>query len=197
MSTDYKNFVPVKAIPFVQFLIDEHSFDLIIVNQRQTKHGDFRKLPDGRFQITVNNNLNKYHFLLTLVHEIAHHVTHQKFGRVRPHGKEWKMVFQHLMLPFLRPEIYPTKILPFLATYLKNPKASTDSDVNLSLVLKGNEAEKGKNFIFEINSGSFFEFKNIIYRRGNKRRTRFECLNMDNQKVYLFNQNVEVKQYNF
>ncbi|MDG1195294.1 MAG: SprT-like domain-containing protein [Polaribacter sp.] len=197
MSTDYKNFVPVKAIPFVQFLIDEHSFDLIIVNQRQTKHGDFRKLPDGRFQITVNNNLNKYQFLLTLVHEIAHHVTHQKFGRVRPHGKEWKMVFQHLMLPFLRPEIYPTKILPFLATYLKNPKASTDSDVNLSLVLKGNEAEKGKNFIFEINSGSFFEFKNIIYRRGNKRRTRFECLNMNNQKVYLFNQNVEVKQYNF
>jgi SprT protein len=197
LSTDYKKFVPVKAIPFVQFLIDEHSFDLIIVNQRQTKHGDFRKLPDGRFQITVNNNLNKYQFLLTLVHEIAHHVTHQKFGRVRPHGKEWKMVFQHLMLPFLRPEIYPTKILPFLATYLKNPKASTDSDVNLSLVLKGNEAEKGKNFIFEINSGSFFEFKNIIYRRGNKRRTRFECLNMDNQKVYLFNQNVEVKQYNF
>ena len=197
MRTDYKNCVPVKAIPFVQFLIDEHSFDLIIVNQRQTKHGDFRKLPDGRFQITVNNNLNKYQFLLTLVHEIAHHVTHQKFGRVRPHGKEWKMVFQHLMLPFLRPEIYPTKILPFLATYLKNPKASTDSDVNLSLVLKGNEAEKGKNFIFEINSGSFFEFKNIIYRRGNKRRTRFECLNMDNQKVYLFNQNVEVKQYNF
>ena len=197
MSTDYKKFVPVKAIPFVQFLIDEHSFDLIIVNQRQTKHGDFRKLPDGRFQITVNNNLNKYQFLLTLVHEIAHHVTHQKFGRVRPHGKEWKMVFQHLMLPFLRPEIYPTKILPFLATYLKNPKASTDSDVNQSLVLKGNEAEKGKNFIFEINSGSFFEFKNIIYRRGNKRRTRFECLNMDNQKVYLFNQNVEVKQYNF
>ena len=197
MSTDYKNFVPVKAIPFVQFLIDEHSFDLIIVNQRQTKHGDFRKLPDGRFQITVNNNLNKYQFLLTLVHEIAHHVTHQKFGRAQPHGKEWKMVFQHLMLPFLRPEIYPTKILPFLATYLKNPKASTDSDVNLSLVLKGNEAEKGKNFIFEINSGSLFKFKNIIYRRGNKRRTRFECLNMNNQKVYLFNQNVEVKQYNF
>jgi SprT protein len=197
LSTDYKKFVPVKAIPFVQFLIDEHSFDLIIVNQRQTKHGDFRKLPDGRFQITVNNNLNKYQFLLTLVHEIAHHVTHQKFGRAQPHGKEWKMVFQHLMLPFLRPEIYPTKILPFLATYLKNPKASTDSDVNLSLVLKGNESEKGKNFIFEINSGSFFEFKNIIYRRGNKRRTRFECLNMDNQKVYLFNQNVEVKQYNF
>ena len=196
MNTEYKHFIPLKAIPFVQFLIDEHSFDLIIVNQRQTKHGDFRKLADGRFQITVNNNLNEHQFLLTLVHEIAHHVTHQKFGKVQPHGKEWKMVFQHLMLPFLRPEIYPNKILPFLATYLKNPKASTDADVNLSLVLKGNEAETGKNFIFEITLGNFFEFKNTIYKRGNKRRTRFECLNMNNKKVYLFNQNVEVKKIN-
>ncbi|ARV07720.1 sprT domain-containing protein [Polaribacter sp. SA4-10] len=193
MNSDYQNFIPPKSIPFVQFLIDKHSFDLKIVNQRQTKHGDFRSLPNGRFQITVNNNLNQYQFLLTLVHEIAHHVTHQKFGRVVPHGKEWKTVFQHLMLPFLRPEIYPLEILPFLAKYLKNPKASTDADVNLSLVLKGNMAETGKNFIFNIPFGSLFIFKKIIYKRGNKRRTRFECLNTSNKKVYLFNQNVEVK----
>lgn len=193
MNTEYYKYVPEKAIPFVQFLIDTHNFTLKIVNQRQTKHGDFRQLPDGRFQITVNNNLNKYQFLLTLIHEIAHHVTHQKFGRVQPHGKEWKTVFQHLMLPFLHPEIYPIEILPFLAKYLKNPKASTDSDVNLSLVLRGGVAERGKNFIFDIPFGSFFEFKNTIYKRGNKRRTRYECLNMSNNRVYLFNQNVEIK----
>ena len=158
MNLDYKNFIPLKAIPFLQFLIDAHSFDLIIVNQRQTKHGDFRQLPNGRFQITVNNNLNKHQFLLTLVHEIAHHVTHQKFGRVQPHGTEWKTVFQHLMLPFLDPDIYPKEILPYLARYLKNPKASTDADVNLALALKGNEAETGKNFIFDIPYGGLFDF---------------------------------------
>ena len=195
MNTEYQKYIPKKAIPFVQFLIDEHHFTLKIVNQRQTKHGDFRKLPNGSFQITVNNNLNKYQFLLTLVHEIAHHVTHQKFGRVQPHGKEWKAIFQHLMLPFLHPDIYPKEILPFLAKYLKNPKASTDADVNLSLILKGKIAEIGKNFIFEVPLGSMFEFKNTIYKRGNKRRTRFECLNMSNNKIYLFNQNVEVKKH--
>ncbi|WP_442957530.1 SprT-like domain-containing protein [Polaribacter sp.] len=166
------------------------------MNQRASKHGDFRSLPNGRFQITVNNNLNKFQFLLTLVHEIAHHVTHQKFGRVQPHGMEWKAVFQHLMLPFLHPDIYPNEMLPYLANYLKNPKASTDSDVNLSLVLRGSVAESGKNFIFDIPFGNLFVFKNTIYKRGNKRRTRYECLNMSTKKVYLFNQNIEVKIYN-
>ncbi|MDG2151304.1 MAG: sprT domain-containing protein [Polaribacter sp.] len=190
---DYHKYIPEKAIPFIQFLIDTHNFTLKIVNQRQTKHGDFRKLPNGRFQITVNNNLNPYQFLLTLVHEIAHHVTHQKFGIVQAHGKEWKTVFQHLMLPFLRPDIYPKEMLPFLANYLKNPKASTDTDANLSLILRGNIAEKGKKFMFEIPLDSFFEFNKTIYKKGNKRRTRFECLNMSNHKIYLFNQNVEIK----
>lgn len=193
MNTEYHKYIPEKAIPFIQFLIDTHNFTLKIVNQRQTKHGDFRKLPNGRFQITVNNNLNPYQFLLTLVHEIAHHVTHQKFGIVQAHGKEWKTVFQHLMLPFLRPDIYPKEMLPFLANYLKNPKASTDTDANLSLILRGNIAEKGKKFMFEIPLDSFFEFNKTIYKKGNKRRTRFECLNMSNHKIYLFNQNVEIK----
>ncbi|MDB9777719.1 SprT-like domain-containing protein [Polaribacter sp.] len=187
--------MPEKAIPFVQFLIDEHHFTLKIVTQRQTKHGDFRQLPSGRFQITVNNNLNKHQFLLTLVHEIAHHVTHQKFGRVQPHGKEWKTVFQHLMLPFLRLDIYPEKILSLLAKYLQNAKASTDSDVKLSLALKGNRAETGKYFIFDLDFGNVFSFKDILYKKGNKRRTRYECLNLKNKKVYLFNQNVEVKKH--
>ena len=48
-------------------------------------------------------------------------------------------------------------------------------------------------FVFDLPFGQAFLFKNTIYKRGNKRRTRFECLNTANQKVYLFNQNVEVE----
>ncbi len=186
-------YIPEKAIPLVEYLINEHKINLKIVNQRQTKHGDFRTFPNGQTQITVNNNLNEYQFLLTLIHEIAHHVTHKKFGRVQPHGKHWKTVFQHLMLPFLQPDIYPNEILPYLANYFKNPKASTDSDVNLSLALRGGKAENGKNFIFEIPNESVFQFKDTFYKKGNRRRTRYECINLTNKRVYLFNQNAEVK----
>nr|WP_105017533.1 SprT-like domain-containing protein [Polaribacter porphyrae] len=177
----------------VLYLIEQNNFNLKIVNQRQTKHGDFRQLPNGKFQITVNNNLNQYQFLLTLIHEIAHHITHQKFGRVQAHGKEWKTVFQHLMLPFLKPEIYPKNILPHLANYLKNPKASTDSDAKLSLALRNFEADKGKEFIFSLPVNSLFLFRDVVYKKGNHRRTRIECVSMNNNKVYLFNQNVEVE----
>ena len=83
MQNEYQTYIPQKAISMVQFLIEQHHFTLKIVNQRQTKHGDFRQLPNGKFQITINNNLNQYQFLLTLVHEIAHHITYQKFGRVK------------------------------------------------------------------------------------------------------------------
>mgnify|MGYP001301676379 FL=1 len=192
MTPNFQKHIPENAINLVQSLMELHDINLKIVNQRQTKHGDFRKLPNGKFQITINNSLNSYQFLLTLVHEIAHHITFKKYGRVQPHGKEWKQQFQHLMLPFLQSTIYPSDMLGPLAQYLKNPKASTDSDVKLSLALRENIAEIGKSFIFELPVNSTFIFRDKLYRKGNKRRTRFECIQLETNRVYLFNQNAEV-----
>mgnify|MGYP001144781552 FL=1 len=192
MINNFHKYIPKNAINGVQSLIEKHKINLKIVNQRLTKHGDFRQLPNGEFQITINNNLNPFQFLLTLIHEIAHHTTFEKYGRIRPHGKEWKQQFQYLMLPFLNPSIFPNQMLTPLAHYLKSPKASTDSDVRLSLALKGNTAENGKNFVFELPTNCTFVFKNKIYIRGKKRKTRIECLQLTTNRMYLFNQNTEV-----
>ena len=192
VMNNFHKYIPENAIDLVQSLVEQHKINLKIVNQRQTKHGDFRQLAGGEFQITINNTLNPFQSLLTLIHEIAHHVTFEKYGKIQPHGKEWKQQFQHLMLPFLHPTIFPNHMLTPLAHYLKNPKASTDSDVKLSLALKGNKAEHGKNFIFELPENCTFVFKNKMYKKGKKRKTRIECLQLSTNRMYLFNQNTEV-----
>ncbi len=193
MHKTLEKYIPKAAVPLVVELLNKYPHQLKIVNQRQTKHGDFRLTKNKKYQITVNNNLNSYQFLLTLIHEIAHLVTHLNHKRARPHGKEWKQNFQHLMLPFINLEIYPKEILPHLANHLKNPKASTDADVKLALAMKQFSKKSDKNFIFEIPFGSDFIFKNRIFRKGNKRRTRYECLELKAKKLYLFNQNAEVE----
>ncbi len=196
MNTEVEQYLPENSIELVKKLLSDYKeVQIKIVNQRKTKHGDYRRLNNRQFLITINKSLNPNQFLLTLIHEIAHHITFQKHGKVKPHGKEWKLIFKNLMLPFLHPAIFPDAILPYLAKYLKNPKASTDSDVKLSLALRNNIPTTGKNFIFELSLGSRFWFQNRLYSKGEKRRTRFECVELNSKKRYLFNQNAEVIVY--
>ena len=195
MTEILSKYIPLNAIELVDEILSNHPIHIKIVNNRATKHGDFKRFKDGSLQITINNSLNKYQFLLTLIHEIAHLVTYKKSKRVKPHGIEWKLNFQHLMLPFLQPSIYPQNILPILANYLKNPKASTGADVKLTFALKQHDEISGKSFIFELQHGSIFTFNKKSYKKGDKRRTRFECIELNSNKTYLFNQNAEVKEH--
>jgi len=171
-----------------------NNVNLKIVNQRVTRHGDYRKMPDGRHRVTINANLNPYRFLVTLVHEISHLEAFIKYGKfIKPHGKEWKLTFQRLMLPFLRPEVFPNHLLPVLAIHFKNPKASSDTDAKLSLALKQYDPPNDKNYIFEIPYGGTFRLYNgKIFKRGNKRVKRYECLEVSTGRLYLFNPNAEV-----
>ena len=193
MRSVLQKYVPEAAVEQVIELLNSNPCSLKIVKNRRTKHGDFRRLKTGSYQITINNDLNPYRFLLTLIHEIAHLVTFEKYGRVQAHGLEWKHTFQRLMLPFVTPEIYDDNLLKLLANYLKNPKASTDSDLKLSLALKQFDERNGKNFIFELPLESKFKYNERIFVKGDKRRTRFGCVEESSGKLFLFHQNAEVE----
>lgn len=195
MSETLSRYIPEHAVKPVFELIVVNQVHLKIVNERQTRHGDYRKGPSGKHEITVNSNLNKYKFLMTLIHEISHLVAFEKFGRqIKPHGNEWKCSFQRLMIPFIRPEIFPSHLLPLLARHFKNPTASSDTDVTLSLALKQFDAQNEKNYIFEIPYGSIFRIADgKIFKKIAVRTKRFECLEISSGKIYLFNPNAEVE----
>ncbi|MGB5942061.1 MAG: SprT-like domain-containing protein [Leeuwenhoekiella sp.] len=195
MQEVLKKYIPQQAVSPVFELIKTFGVYLKIVNERVTRHGDYSRMPGGGHQITVNSNLNSYRFLITLIHEIAHLVAFEKYGRrIKPHGREWKLTFQHLMLPFIRPEIFPKDLLPYLANHFKNPKASSDTDARLSLALKQYDPPNDKNYIFEIPQGSLFRLYNgKVFKKGPRRVKRYECVDTQSGKIYLFQPNAEVE----
>lgn len=198
MNETLAKYLPEHAVRPAFDLIVANQVHLKIVNERQTRHGDYRRGHTGKHEITVNASLNKYRFLMTLIHEIAHLVAFEKFGRnIKPHGDEWKFTFQRLMVPFIRPEIFPGQLLPLLARHFKNPTASSDTDTTLSLALKQYDKENDKNYVFEIPYGSVFRIKNgKIFKKLAVRTKRFECIEVSSGKTYLFNPNAEVELIN-
>ncbi len=191
-------YIPDRAVEPAFQLIVKYNVHLKIVNERVTRHGDYRKTKDGRHQITVNASLNPYRFLITLIHEIAHLVAFEKYGfKIKPHGIEWKSTFQQLMLPYINPNIFPNSLLPILAKHFRNPKASSDTDAKLSLALKKYDPDNDKNYIYELPIGSSFRLYNgKIFKKGNKRIKRYECIETSTGNVYLFNPNAEVELLN-
>lgn len=189
-------YIPEHAVEPAFELIKHYGVHLKIVNERVTRHGDYHRDASGYHRITVNASLNKYRFLMTLVHEIAHLAAFEKFGRnIKPHGDEWKLTFQKLMVPFIRPDVFPPVLLPLLARHFKNPKASSDTDATLSLALKQfDQKESDKHYIFEVPYGALFRIHNgKIFKKGAQRVKRFECLEVSTGRTFLFNPNAEVE----
>ena len=195
MRKQFLEFIPASAEPMVSDLLANDNLTVKVKSERKTRHGDYRALPNGKHQITINSNLNSYRFLITLIHEIAHFEAYNTYGRrIKPHGKEWKHTFQHLMLPFIRPEIFPNELLPLLAQHFKNPKASSDTDTQLAYALKQFNEDNDKTYVFELSLNQTFKLYNgRVFKRGNKRRKRYECVEISSGKLYLFNPNAEVE----
>ena len=195
MQNGLESYMPVSALPKIIRLLEQDDLVVKIKTERKTRHGDYRRLSNGKHQITVNSNLNKYRFLITLIHEIAHFEAYKTYGRtIKPHGREWKSMFQRLMLPFINPEVFPEELLPLLAKHFKSPRASSDTDIKLALALKQYDAPNDKTFIFDVPIGKQFRLYNgRVFQRGKKRRIRYECVEIKTGKLYLFNPNAEVE----
>ena len=198
MNQNLHSYIPSATIANISSLLNHDSLIVKIKNERKSRHGDYKRLPNGKHQITINSNLNHYRFLITMIHEIAHFEAYAKYGpSIKPHGAAWKHTFQYIMLPFLNPEIFPDNLLPLLAKHFKNPKASSDTDSELALALKQYDAPNNKTFIFEVPLGKTFTLYNgRKFTMGKKRVKRFECVEVSSGKLYLFNPNAEVELVN-
>jgi SprT protein len=159
---------------------------------RTSKLGDYRvatrRLPH---RITVNEDLNRYAFLVVLIHEFAHYVTFAKYHRHAPHGAEWKAEYKRLMRPFISREVFPADLLRALGHHLHDAPSSSCVDHCLMRTLRRYDRVP-RPFLEELEENTVFGFNGKLFIKGRRMRTRFRCRCLNNRRIYLIDPTAEV-----
>jgi SprT protein len=192
-----KKYIPENAAALIIEYLNHYKVHLTITRERKSVLGDYRHATHfNNHRISINGNLNKYTFLITLIHELAHLVTFLEFkNKVEPHGKEWKKLYSFLLKDFLRPEIFPVDVLHSLTTSLHDLPASSCSDEKLMRVLRKYDLRvNGLVMVEQVVEGRLFDAgKGQMFRKGKKLRKRYQCVEVATGKLYLFSPIYEVK----
>ena len=191
-------YLPPNTFEAVAAFLHQYKVHLTISRERKSILGDYRHAGRGRsHRISVNGNLNKYNFLITLLHELAHLLTFDKYGaRVQSHGREWKNEFGMVLAQFIRSKVFPPDIENELVASLHNPAASSCAEDGLMRVLRRYDTKSSDNHLLveELPPAGLFRLKDgRVFKKGERLRKRYKCEEVATRKVYLFSPVYEVE----
>jgi SprT protein len=190
------HYLPQGSLDPVLYYLHQYKIHLTITRERNTLLGDYRHAVDQKnHRISVNGNLNRYSFLITLLHEIAHLVAFENFGnRIAPHGREWKNEYSKILALFLQHKVFPADVEKALLRSVQNPSATSCGEEHLMRVLKNyDERKAGVKLVEEFTTGQLFQLKDgRIFQKGEKLRKRHKAIDIKTKQVYLFSGVYEV-----
>lgn len=192
-------FLPDNTFQYIAPYFQDNNIHLTLTRERKSVLGDYREPTRSApyHRITINVNLNPYNFLITLVHELAHMVTCQDFGRsVKPHGKEWKSNFKKMLMPYVGKGVFPDDVELALMKYISNPAASTctDSDLYKALYKYDSNKKPNQTLMCYLPLGATFKTDSGIFKKVKQLRTRSLCKDVGTGKLYYFPGIYEVEQ---
>ncbi|MFD1768134.1 SprT-like domain-containing protein [Sphingobacterium suaedae] len=195
-SKELSKYMPAAAAPIISTWINDTGCQFRISRSRKTKLGDYTAPFRGAsHRISINHDLNPFAFLITTIHEFAHLYTYQHYkNKVKPHGVEWKSSYKELMYPFLRLSIFPTDVAQAIVHYMKNPAASSCTDLELYRTLRRYDLNTAAHRTVEsLAANSLFSIPDgRIFQKKEKLRKRYKCVEINTNKVYLFHAVAEV-----
>ena len=190
-------YLPDDTFDKVVHYLNHYKVHLTVAKERKSILGDYRNaIPGKNHRITVNGNLNKYSFLITLIHELAHLLTYEKYGhRVMSHGKEWKNLYSTLLATFVEHKVFPADIHKALSKSLTDPAASSCAEEGLMRVLrKYDPVKKHLHLLEELPFNALFKTSDgRVFKKMEKLRKRYRGEEVKTGKVYLFSPIYEVE----
>lgn len=187
-------YLPENTLPFLRKWFGENFIHIKVTKGRETKLGDYRKMPDGSHQITVNSTLQPELFFFVLTHELAHMIAFLKFGRkIAPHGTEWKITFREMLLESIM--IYNPELQKIILEFSRSPKANFMASPDLVRYFQNHE-EEGFVFVETLKAGERFVFRNQKYAIIELRKKNYLCKNLENGKNYAFRPLAKVEKLN-
>ncbi len=195
---ELERFLPANSFEKVVEYLYLYKVHLTVAKSRKSVLGDYRHPHSGsNHRISVNGSLNPFEFLITLLHEIGHLLTFEKYkNTVDPHGKEWKLAYSKLLVDFIGFGIFPTEIVQALKKSIISPAATANGEVDLLLVLRTyNRVQKnGLVLLASLPIDTVFELENgKVFKKGILRRKRFACVELKTKKQYTVSAIAEVK----
>jgi hypothetical protein len=188
-------YIPESSIDIIFYWIKKYNIKLKISKSRTSKLGDYRPPVKNKFhKISINYDLNKYEFLIILVHEIAHLIIWNKYkNKKKPHSKEWKTEYKLLMDNFFNKNIFPYDISQALTKYFKKTYASSSSDIELNRILNKYDKNTQNVYLEDIPLNTVFKIDDgRIFKTKEKLRKRYKCICLNNNKIYIFNPLVKI-----
>ena len=183
--TNLEKYLPENTLPFLKTWFGEHYIHIKITKARNSKLGDYRKMPDKSHQITINSTLQPQLFFFVLTHELAHLLAFENFGnRISQHGSEWKNTFRTMLLESI--SIYSEDLKPIILKFSKAPKANFMSSPDLVKYFHIENYEDETSYIEDLETEDRFIYRKQTYIIEGKRKKNYICLNLDNGKRYIF-----------
>jgi hypothetical protein len=170
-------------------------FYLKLKKKRKSKLGDFTYPRNGETpKITLNEDENLYRNLITFLHELAHLLIYLEHGKRRdPHGPAWKKQYSRLLHMFLQTNTFPYPLDEAIKLHLLKPKASSHADSTLLDALRFFDQQNEQVILKDLPVDQLFKLHNgKIYQKGELRRTRILCRDVQNQRKYLIHAYAEV-----
>lgn len=180
-----EKYLPQNTLHYLKIWFADYYIHIKVTRNRNSKLGDYRKLPDNSHEITINSTLVPELFFFVLTHELAHLIAFEKYGRrISPHGNEWKETFRQMLLQSI--DVYNENLRPIIVKFSKSPKANFMASPDLVKYFHIERQDDALVFIEKLQKGDFFIYRNEKYLLEGLIKKNYLCKNLATGRKYSF-----------